>query len=92
MVRGTSFPVMSGFSKEFLYWSSQVLGPQCGEHEVDLSGPHPGCCRGKNPVDEPPNSFWGKRIDRDQSCLLVITGVLSQGEPREIQGLWSLLL
>uniref|UniRef100_A0A8C0ZJG8 Parathyroid hormone/parathyroid hormone-related peptide receptor-like n=1 Tax=Cyanistes caeruleus TaxID=156563 RepID=A0A8C0ZJG8_CYACU len=24
-----------------------VLGPQCREHEVDLSGPHPGCCRGE---------------------------------------------
>lgn len=55
-----------------------MLGPQCREHEVDLSGPHPDCCHGKNPVDEPPNSFEGKRMDREQSCLLVVTGVLSQ--------------
>lgn len=63
--RQFSLPVISGFSKVFLYWSLQVLGPQCGEHEVDLSDPHLGRHRGKNPMAESPNPFWGKGIDRD---------------------------
>jgi len=61
----SSSSVIPGFSRVFLSWSLQVLGPQCGEHEVDLSGPHLGCHRGKNLVAESPNAFWGKVIDRD---------------------------
>lgn len=63
--RQYSLLVISGFSKVFLYWSLQVLGPQRGEHEVDLSGPHLGRHRGKNPVAESPKPFWGKGIARD---------------------------
>lgn len=56
--------MISAFFKVFLYWSLQVLGPQRREHEVDLSGPHLGRHHGKNPMDESPNPFWGKGIDK----------------------------
>lgn len=88
----------SSFSEEFLYWSLQVLGPQCREHEVDLSGPHPGCHRGKNPAAESPHHFWGKAIDGDPEpftcghwgCAPSHPG--TQGGPMSggIQGHWSL--
>lgn len=53
------------FQDVSLLVSLQVLGPQRREHEVDLSGPHLGCHRGKNPVAESPNLFWGNGTNRD---------------------------
>lgn len=43
---------------------------------MDLSGPHLGRHRGKNPMAESPNPFWGKGTERDPE--LAVTGVVSQ--------------
>lgn len=83
--RWFSLPGISGFSKAFLCSSLQVLGPQRREHEVDLSGPHLGRHRGKNPMAEPPNPFWGKGIERDPERSLVVTGAVSQ-PPQHLGG------
>lgn len=98
IIRRFSQPVTSGFSKEVLYWCLQVLGPQRREHEVDLSGPHPGCHRGKNPAAESPHPFGGKGIGGDPEpfacghwgCAPSHPG--TQGGPmsRGIQEHWSL--
>lgn len=95
-VQRAIFPSGVRFSKEFLYWSSQVLGPQCGKHEMDLSGPHPGCCCGKNPMDDPPifeeRGLIETRAVRLWSLEFCPGHSSTQGELRGIQGLWSLVL
>lgn len=77
-----SLPVISGFSKVFPYWCLQVLGPQCGEHEVDLSGSHLGRHRGKNPVAESPSPFWGKGIDKRPRAICLCSLGLCPQPPR----------